>query len=178
MNRPSAARSLPAFIKPMLASLGTAFDDDTYLFEVKWNGIRMLAFVDTPGSRLMNRHAVDTTSRYPECAFLAGLPTGIVLDGEMVVLRDGQPDLALLQGRDKTRSALGKLRVVAKAKHGLSAEMRAQLNAWLWTHGQERPIVPCRWAARWVRPELICRLSCLALTRRGECCFPICEQLL
>src|SRR5271154_100172 len=106
MPRPSVPRSLPAFIQPMLACRGTAFDDDAYLFEIKWNGIRMLAFVDTPGYRLMNRRAVDTTSRYPEFACLAGLPTGTVLDGEMVVLRNGQPDLDLLQSRDKTRSAL------------------------------------------------------------------------
>ena len=305
MSRITARPMLPTFIDPMLASRGTAFDDDAYLFEIKWDGIRMPAFVETQGYRLMNRHAVDTTSRYPEFAFLAGLPSGTVLDGEMIVLRDGQPDLALLQGRDKTRSALktrtasqaqpatfvafdllhekyvplldrplqerrdrlerllrswshprlvlsqgmvgqgrllfaetcrqnlegimakrlasryrpgkrgadwlkikrrlemlcvvigftphgtrdfanlilavedhGKLRAVGKVKYGLSAEVRGRLNAWLWTHGQERPAVPCRWAARWVRPELFCRISCLDLTRRGECCFPVCEQIL
>jgi bifunctional non-homologous end joining protein LigD len=305
MTRPSPSQSLPAFIQPMLASSGTAFDDDTYLFEIKWNGMRMLAFLETPGYRLLNRHGIDTTSRYPEFAFLAGLPPGTLLDGEMVVFRDGQPDLPLLQGRDKTRSALktrtlsqaqpatylafdllyekfvplldrplaerrrrlecllrswshprlvlsqgivgqgrmlfaetcrqnlegimakrlaspyrpgkrgsdwikikrrlemlcviigftprgtrdfanlilaaedqGQLRAAGKVKNGLRPEVRARLNAWLWTHGQERPVVPCRWAARWVRPELFCRVSCLELTRRGEWCFPVCEQLL
>ena len=48
MPRPSPSRSLPTFIKPMLASRGTAFDDDADLFEIKWNGIRMLAFIETP----------------------------------------------------------------------------------------------------------------------------------
>src|SRR5260370_14823501 len=99
----------------MLASSGTAFDDDNYLFEVKWNGIRMLAFLETPCYRLRNRHGIDTTCRYPEFAFLAGLPPGTLLDGEMVVFRDGQPDLALLQGRDKTRSAL-KTRTLCQAQ--------------------------------------------------------------
>jgi len=94
MPRPSPRRSLPTFIKPMLASSGTAFDDDAYLFEIKWNGIRMLAFLETPCYRLMNRHGIDTTSRYPEFAFLAELPPGTVLDGEVVVFRDGQPDLS------------------------------------------------------------------------------------
>jgi ATP-dependent DNA ligase len=99
----------------MLASSGTVFDDDSYLFEVKWNGIRMLAFLETSGYRLVNRHGIDTTSRYPEFAFLAGLPPGTLLDGEMVVFRAGQPDLALLQGRDKTRSAL-KTRTLSQAQ--------------------------------------------------------------
>ena len=106
MTRPSPHRSLPAFIPPMLASRGTAFDDDAYLFEVKWNGMRMLAFRERSCYRLVNRHGIDTTSRYPEFAFLNGLLPGTVLDGEMVVFRDGQLDLARLQGRDKTRSAL------------------------------------------------------------------------
>jgi hypothetical protein len=83
MPRPSPRRSLPTFLQPMLASRGTAFDDDAYLFEVKWNGMRMLAFRERSGYRLMNRHGIDTTSRY-------------LLDGEMVVFRDGQPDLARL----------------------------------------------------------------------------------
>jgi len=34
MTRPSPSPSLPAFVQPMLASRGTAFDDDSYLFEV------------------------------------------------------------------------------------------------------------------------------------------------
>jgi len=72
----------------------------------------------------------------------------------------------------------GYLRLVGKVKHGLRPEVRTRLKAWLWTHGQELPVVPCRWAARWVRPELFCRVSCLELSRRGECCFPVCEQLL
>jgi hypothetical protein len=34
MTGPSPSPSLPAFVQPMLASRGTAFDDDSYLFEV------------------------------------------------------------------------------------------------------------------------------------------------
>jgi len=46
MTAPSPSPSLPAFVKPMLASSGSAFDDDNYLFEIKWDGIRMLAFLE------------------------------------------------------------------------------------------------------------------------------------
>src|ERR1700722_117513 len=96
--------TLPSFIKPMLATRGLPFDDDDYLFEIKWDCMRMLAFIEACSYRLMNRHGRDATARFPEFAFLAQLAPGTVLDGEMVVLRDGKPDFGLLQSRDKTRS--------------------------------------------------------------------------
>ena len=107
--------SLPAFIKPMLAVRGEPFDDDDFLFEIKWDGIRMLAFIDANGFRLMNRHGIDATARYPEFGFLAGLAPGNVLDGEMVVLRGGNPDFTLVQSRDKTRLPL-KIRTMSQAE--------------------------------------------------------------
>ena len=115
MSAISPSLSLPAFVKPMLASSGTAFDDDNYLFEIKWDGIRMLAFLEADRYRLINRHGIDTTERYPEFAFLAGLAPGTILDGEMVVLHRGKPDFALLQSRDKTRSPL-KVRTLSQVE--------------------------------------------------------------
>ena len=109
------SHSLPSFIKPMLAVSGTAFDDDAFLFEIKWDGMRMLAFLEPGGHRLMNRHGIAATSRYPEFAFLAELDPGTILDGEMVVLRAGKPDFGLLQSRDKTRAPL-KIRTLSQAE--------------------------------------------------------------
>ena len=107
--------TLPAFIKPMLAQRGEPFDSDDFVFEIKWDGIRMLAFVEAHGYRLMNRHGIDTTARYPEFDFLAELPPGTVLDGEMVVMLNGKPDFALVQSRDKTRSPL-KIRALSQVQ--------------------------------------------------------------
>ena len=90
----TAEPSLPAFIEPMLATRGQPFDSQHYLFEIKWDGIRMLAFIDRGGYRLMNRHGVNTTERYPEFAFLAGLAPGTILDGEMVVLPQRQDPIS------------------------------------------------------------------------------------
>jgi DNA ligase D-like protein (predicted ligase) len=99
-------KHLPAFIPPMLAKPGAPFDADDYLFEIKWDGVRTLAFVDRQGYRLVNRRRIDMTDRYPEFAFLGTLPRGTVLDGEMVVLKDGKADFALLGSREHTRSPL------------------------------------------------------------------------
>ncbi len=37
---------LPTFLRPMLAHPGRPFDSDQHLFEIKWDGIRALAFVE------------------------------------------------------------------------------------------------------------------------------------
>jgi ATP-dependent DNA ligase len=88
----------------MLAKQGVLFDSLEHLFEVKWNGTRVLAFVDRGGYRLVNRHRVDVTERFPELRFLDNLPAGIVLDGEVVVLRQGKPDFGLLLSRNQARA--------------------------------------------------------------------------
>jgi hypothetical protein len=65
-----------------------------------------LAFVDSCGYRLVNRRRADVTDRYPELGFLDHLPAGIVLDGEVVVLRQGKPDFGLLLSRNQARASL------------------------------------------------------------------------
>ncbi len=99
-------KELPAFVSPMLARASEPFDSEHYLFELKWDGIRALVFCDRGAYRIRNRHGADITCRYPEFDGFAGLERGAVLDGEIVVLRDGKPDFSLLQSRDKTASPL------------------------------------------------------------------------
>jgi ATP-dependent DNA ligase len=89
----------------MLAKPGVPFDSSEHLFEIKWDGTRVLAFVDSRGYRLINRHRADVTDRYPELGFLHDLPAGVVLDGEVVVLRQGKPDFGLLLSRNQARAS-------------------------------------------------------------------------
>src|SRR5207249_12202150 len=77
---------LPRFVPPMLAKPGAPFDSSEHLFEIKWDGTRVLAFVESHNYRLVNRHRADVTERYPELKFLNDLSAGTVLDGEVVVL--------------------------------------------------------------------------------------------
>jgi len=97
--------SLPAFIEPMLAKSGDPFDSDEYLFEIKWDGTRAIAYVEGRKCRLMNRRRFDISDRYPELQCFAGAPDGTVLDGEIVVLRDGRSDFQALEQRDQARSS-------------------------------------------------------------------------
>ena len=87
-------------IHPMLAQKAEApFDSVQHLFEIKWDGIRCLAFVAAGGVRLQSRHFLEVTSQFPELACLDRFPTGTVLDGELVVLQEGKPLLRHIQER-------------------------------------------------------------------------------
>lgn len=89
-------------LKPMLARLGPLRDKSKYAFEIKWDGVRALAFIERSKMRLVSRNSIDITRRYPE---LAGLPENLnaksaILDGEIVALDErGVPRFHLLQNR-------------------------------------------------------------------------------
>ena len=97
------AHSLPATIHPMLARLSRhPFDSPDHIFELKWDGIRALAFIDRGQVRLQSRNLQDITSQFPELSRLpeAVKADGAVLDGELVCFdRDGHPSLIRLQQR-------------------------------------------------------------------------------
>jgi hypothetical protein len=80
-------------IEPMLAAAGKPFDSEDHLYEVKWDGVRCLAAVDHGGLRLWGRGLADYTDRYPEMDAVRKLPRGTLVDGELVVLREGRADL-------------------------------------------------------------------------------------
>ncbi|HHW15135.1 MAG TPA: ATP-dependent DNA ligase [Firmicutes bacterium] len=92
---------LPRSVPPMLASLAEGpFDSPDFRFEVKWDGLRCVAFLES-ATRLQSRHLNDLTGRYPDLADLhravAGQPA--VLDGEIVVFSGGRPDFGALLAR-------------------------------------------------------------------------------
>ena len=87
----------------MLAVRGRPFDSDDHLYEVKWDGTRALVFREGATLRAHNRRLRPLLERYPELDALAALPEGVVLDGEVVVLRDGRPDFPALLSREQAR---------------------------------------------------------------------------
>ena len=105
---------LPAFIPPMLAKIGKPFDDPAWLFEIKWDGTRALAFAEGGEYRLLNRKKNDAKPRYPELAELASLPDGTVLDGEITVLVDGRPSFHGMLQREQARGD-ARVRLLAKS---------------------------------------------------------------
>ncbi|MDI6820385.1 MAG: non-homologous end-joining DNA ligase [Candidatus Hodarchaeaceae archaeon] len=87
-------------IRPMLAHIADPFDSEDFWFEVKWDGSRTLAFVSEK-LRLQNRRLLNITSRYPELTLRDDVDANeAILDGEIVVLREGRPNFKLLQTRE------------------------------------------------------------------------------
>lgn len=76
-------------------------DQERYGWELKWDGIRAVAYVEGGRLRLLSRNDKDITASYPELAVLARrLPRPAILDGEIVALDDGgRPSFARLQSR-------------------------------------------------------------------------------
>jgi len=96
---------MPKTLNPMKAQLvDEAFDDDRWLFEVKWDGIRLVSFIDDGKVSLQTRAGRIVDAEYPELQAVGRLVNArqAVLDGEVVVLDDeGRPSFQLLQNRGK-----------------------------------------------------------------------------
>lgn len=95
--------ALPAVFKPMLATLSDApFDSPEHLFEVKWDGVRTLAFCDSSTTRLYSRSERETTATYSEFSEMHRRlkVADAVLDGEIIAMSDdGRPSFELIQQR-------------------------------------------------------------------------------
>ena len=87
--------------KPMLArEAAKAFSDKDWIFEIKWDGFRALAYIDGKVS-LRSRNNKELIDNFPELQELKGLAENVVLDGEIVVIKNGKPDFQTLQERGK-----------------------------------------------------------------------------
>lgn len=89
-------------IAPMLIGAdGGAFDDMDYLFEIKWDGERCIAYLDPKaGTELRNKRNVKMLPKVPELSEIHKQVTKrCILDGELMVLKDGKPDFFEIQRR-------------------------------------------------------------------------------
>ncbi len=91
---------MPGFIPPMLATLiDKPFDDEDWLFEVKWDGFRSLAFVDKGEVQLKSRNNLSFNNKFLEIIKeLKKAKGSIILDGEIVVIDEkGKSHFQLIQ---------------------------------------------------------------------------------
>ncbi len=105
--------TMPSRLEPMLAvSLDQPFSDPDWLFEIKWDGVRSLAWVTGGKVELRSRTGRIISKQYPE---LEVLPERLkarqaILDGEIVVLDErGRSDFERLQERMHVNSPPPKL---------------------------------------------------------------------
>jgi bifunctional non-homologous end joining protein LigD len=96
--------AMPKAVKPMLAAMGSGLAKGAdWLYEIKWDGYRALAYVEDGRARLVSRNQNDLTAAFAEVA--AELPGRLraksaLLDGEIVALDDkGRSSFSLMQQR-------------------------------------------------------------------------------
>lgn len=88
-------------ILPMLLNeVKEPFDDEDYIYELKLDGIRCVAYIEPKSVTLQNKRFKDLTPIYPELSDICKcVKKRVILDGELVVLTDGKPDFYALQKR-------------------------------------------------------------------------------
>ena len=103
----AAKRPMPTAIHPMLAtSVDDPFDDPEWLFEIKWDGYRAIAFIAQGKVRLVSRNQNDLTAQFSE---LQNIPDFVraetaILDGEIAALDEqGRSSFSLIQQRTGIR---------------------------------------------------------------------------
>jgi bifunctional non-homologous end joining protein LigD len=97
--------AMPDTIKPMLATLTEkSFDSDKWLFEIKWDGFRIISFVKGKTVKLISRNNKDYTAIFePVTKELEKLKIKAIFDGEMTVVDSkGRSHFELLQQFQKT----------------------------------------------------------------------------
>ena len=93
-------------------------DESGWAFELKWDGVRAIAYCDHGHIRLESRNLRDITSQYPEIRPMAEQLGSLqaVIDGEVVALDDdGRPDFQRLQQRMHLGSAAAVRRKAAES---------------------------------------------------------------
>lgn len=98
---------LSDFISPMSATLSDepAFDDPKWLFEIKWDGYRAIAELKGKDTRFYSRNGLSYNKAYPKIYNeLMKLNVDAVLDGEVVVFRDGLPSFQAIQNYKSTQN--------------------------------------------------------------------------
>jgi len=75
------------FVKPMLCYKSEPFDSDEWIFEKKFDGERVLVFVDKKNNyfRIQNRRLYDITKRLPEFSINHFSVDSCILDSELVL---------------------------------------------------------------------------------------------
>lgn len=100
---------MPRTLAPMKATAGTLPVGEDWTYEVKWDGMRAVTFVEGGAWRVQSANLRDVTVSWPE---LAGLPDALpvetaILDGELVATDEaGRPSFGRLQQRMHLTSAV------------------------------------------------------------------------
>lgn len=87
-------------LSPMLFFEEEVFDSKDYIFELKFDGARCLAYLFEDKTLLINKRKKDVSVTYPELVDLhINVKSPCILDGEIIVMDKGKPNFFKLQKR-------------------------------------------------------------------------------
>lgn len=88
------------FTPMLLKEVDEVFDDENYLYEVKYDGIRVLVFVSNDSVVIKSRYGMDITKLFPELSCLSKMVNAkVIFDGEIIILDDERVSFSKLQKR-------------------------------------------------------------------------------
>jgi len=91
--------------KPMLAKTANApFSSKDWIFEVKWDGIRAISYINKELT-IESRNKKELKTNFPELEELTNLTEHAVLDGEIILMRNGKVDFGTLLQRVQASSS-------------------------------------------------------------------------
>lgn len=131
----ASREQMPAHVVPMQATAGSlpaGADEHRWAFEIKWDGVRAVAFSSPGELRLESRNLNDITDRYPELSRLGRALSShsAILDGEIVAFdKSGRPSFGALQQR---------MHVASKAqakRHAQATPVTYMIFDLLWLNG-------------------------------------------
>ena len=93
---------------------------ECWIAQIKWDGVRMLAYYDGVSTELINRRGNYRTMQYPELADTTAYckADSVILDGEIIALSQGKPSFQEVMRRDSLRkeaairAAKGQIQVI------------------------------------------------------------------
>ena len=154
-----------------------AFDNPEWIYELKMDGFRCLAYMDNTGVDFRNKRNMQMTSRFPELSEIYRNVSGkCILDGEIVVLKKGVPDFYALQKRtlltDRFKIELEAARFPASfvAFDCIYADGRASEAVSALTATGQNPfqLLPTgNQDAVWVMPDHVCTVEYMPNTRQA-----------
>lgn len=86
----------------LLDEIDKPFDSNDYLYEIKFDGIRALIYINNGEIVIRSRNGVVLNDIYPELESIKDLSSDIcVFDGEIISLDNGKPSFSKLQERNR-----------------------------------------------------------------------------
>lgn len=94
-------------LRPMLLKeVDKPFNDNNYIYELKYDGIRTLMYVSSNAFKLITRNGNDVARIYPELKTVQNVvgKHKVIFDGEIVAFKNGKPSFSELQHRNNLKN--------------------------------------------------------------------------